>query len=63
MEGTVISNNDIISVNRLLESKDGDIAVCLIYDEFILKRIRIEKNCVWLMPENDSYKPIQITDN
>ena len=63
MEGAGISNNDIIAVNRLLEPEDGDIAVCLIYDEFTLKRLRVEKDCVWLMPENDNYKPIQITDN
>ena len=63
MEGAGISNNDIIAVNRLLEPEDGDIAVCLIYDEFTLKRLRVEKDCVWLMPENDSFKPIQITEN
>lgn len=63
MEGAGISNNDIIAVNRLLEPENGDIAVCLIYDEFTLKRLKVEKDCVWLMPENDSYKPIQITEN
>lgn len=63
MEGAGISNNDIIAVDRSLNPEDGDIAVCLIYDEFTLKRIRKEKDCVWLMPENDNYKPIQVTDN
>ena len=63
MEGAGISNNDIIAVDRLLDPEDGDIAVCLIYDEFTLKRLRVEKDCVWLMPENDNYKPIQITEN
>lgn len=63
MEGAGISNNDIIAVDRLLDPEDGDIAVCLIHDEFTLKRLRVEKDCVWLMPENDNYKPIQITDN
>lgn len=63
MEGAGISNNDIIAVDRLLKPEDGDIAVCLIYDEFTLKRLRVEKDCVWLMPENDNYKPIQVTDN
>ena len=63
MEGAGISNNDIIAVDRLLDPEDGDIAVCLIHDEFTLKRLKVEKDCVWLMPENDNYKPIQITDN
>ncbi|WP_395077731.1 LexA family protein [Flavobacterium sp.] len=63
MEGAGISDNDIIAVDRLLVPQDGDIAVCQIYDEFTLKRLKVEKDCVWLMPENDSFKPIQITDN
>ena len=63
MEGAGISNNDIIAVDRLLDPEDGDIAVCLIYDEFTLKRLKVDKDCIWLMPENDNYKPIQITDN
>lgn len=63
MEGAGISNNDIIAVDRSLNPEDGDIAVCLIYDEFTLKRLRVDKDCVWLLPENDNYKPIQITDN
>lgn len=63
MEGAGISNNDIIAVDRSLNPEDGDIAVCLIYDEFTLKRLSVEKDCVWLLPENNNYKPIQITDN
>lgn len=63
MEGAGISNNDIVAVDRLLEPQDGDIAVCLIYDEFTLKRLRVEKDSIWLMPENDNFKPLQITDN
>ena len=63
MEGAGISDGDIITVDRALKPQDGDIAVCLIYDDFTLKRLRVEKDCVWLMPENDKFKPIQITDN
>lgn len=63
MEGAGISNNDVIAVDRSLEPKNGDIAVCLIYDDFTLKRLHVNKDCVWLMPENENFKPIQITDN
>ncbi|MEN2415528.1 LexA family protein [Flavobacterium mesophilum] len=63
MEGAGISNNDIIAVDRSLIPENGDIAVCLIYDEFTLKRLRVEKDCVWLLPENDKFQPIKITDN
>lgn len=63
MEGAGISDNDVIAVDRSLEPKNGDIAVCLIYDDFTLKRLHVTKDCVWLLPENQNYKPIQITDN
>ena len=31
-------------------------------DEFTLKRIRKEGNRVFLMPENDRYQPIEVTE-
>jgi DNA polymerase V len=46
--GDGISNNDIITVDRLLDRDDGNITLCLIHDEFTLKRLRVEKDCDWL---------------
>jgi DNA polymerase V len=63
MKNAGISDNDIVAVNRALKPEHGDIAVCLIYDEFTLKRLHIEKDCVWLLPENEKFEPIKITDN
>ncbi len=63
MKNAGISDGDIIVVDRLLEPKDGDIAVCVINNDFTLKRIKIEKDCVWLIPENEDFAPVQITDS
>jgi DNA polymerase V len=57
-----INDKDILIVDRSLEPQDNKIAVCFIDGEFTVKRIKIEKNCVYLMPENKNYQPIKVTD-
>ena len=37
------------------------IAICYIDDEFRIKRISIEKDCCWLNPANNGYKPAKVT--
>lgn len=56
-----IYNNDLLVIDRSLEVSNNKIAVCYIDGEFTIKRINIEKDCVWLIPENESYKPIKVT--
>jgi len=58
-----IDDGDIVIVDKNLEPRDNDIAVCVIHGEFTLKRIKVQKDCVWLVPENDEYKPILVNDN
>jgi DNA polymerase V len=55
-----IADGDLLVIDRSLEPSNGKIAVCFIDGEFTAKRIRIQKNEVWLMPENDDYSPIKI---
>jgi DNA polymerase V len=58
-----ISNKDLLIVDRSLKPKNGNIAVCIIDGEFVLKRIKVDdQDDVWLMPANDKYKPLKITD-
>jgi DNA polymerase V len=45
-----------------LSPQDGKIAICQIDGEFTVKRIKIEKNIVWLVAENEDYKPIKVTE-
>ena len=49
-------------IDRSLEPVHNKIAVCCIDGEFTVKRIRKEKNAVYLMPENPNYPPILITE-
>jgi DNA polymerase V len=52
---------DIIVVDKSLNAKNNDIAVCSIDGEFTLKRIKIEHDRVFLQPENKRFSPIFIT--
>ena len=54
--------NDILVIDRSLSAKDNDIIVSYIDGEFVLKRIKIDKTGIYLMPENEKYKPILITE-
>ena len=57
-----INDKDILVVDRSLESRDNKIAVCLVDGEFTVKRIKLEKDCLYLLPENEAYQPIKITE-
>ena len=57
-----ISDKDILIVDRSLEPQNNKIAVCFIDGEFTVKRIQVEDDCLYLMPENPSYHPIKVTE-
>jgi DNA polymerase V len=61
MIGDGIEPDDILVIDRSLEPADGDLVVCCLDGDFTLKRIRLEANCVWLIPSNESYDPILVT--
>lgn len=60
MTGAGIDDGDILVIDRSLEPINNKIAVCLIDGEFTVKRIKIEGENVYLMPENSNYNPIKI---
>lgn len=57
-----INDNDVLVVDRSLEPKNNKIAICCIDGEFTVKRIKLEKDCLFLIPENKDYAPIKITE-
>jgi len=57
-----ISDKDILIVDRSLEPQNNKIAVCFIDGEFTVKRIQVEDDCLYLMPENPSYPAIKVTE-
>lgn len=66
MKDMRIYNGDLIIVDKALEPKNGNIAVCYIDGEFTLKRLKVVKEKgivkeIILLPENKEYEPIRVT--
>ena len=61
MTGAGIDDGDILVIDRSIEPKNNKVAVCFIDGEFTVKRIKIEEEAVYLMPENSNYKAIKIS--
>ena len=62
MKDAGIQDGDLLVIDKAQEPKDGCVAVCAIDGEFTLKRLAVEKDGIYLMPANDEFKPIKITD-
>ena len=57
-----IDDKDILVVDRSLEPADKKIAICFVDGEFTVKRLKLEKDCLYLMPENSNYEPIKVSE-
>lgn len=62
MTGAGIQNGDLLIVDRAAECVSGCIVVARLESEFTLKRVRKEGDRIFLMPENDRYQPIEVTE-
>ena len=61
MVGAGILSDDMVVVRPQSNADDGQIVVARIEDEATVKRLRRRNGEIWLMPENDSYDPIDGT--
>ncbi|MBP1223495.1 LexA family protein [Flavobacterium sp. 1355] len=61
MKNVGITDGDLLIIDKSLEPQNNKIAVCQIDGEFTVKRIKIEKDIVWLIAENEDYEPIKVT--
>jgi DNA polymerase V len=61
MIGAGIGNGDLLVIDKSLRPKNQNIAVCFLDGEFTVKRIKIEKETIWLVAENEKYQPIKVT--
>src|ERR687886_142212 len=58
-----IHADELLVVDRMGETKDGDVVVARVGSEFMVKRLRIEAGGdIWLLSENQAYAPIQVTE-
>lgn len=58
-----IHDGELLVVDRMVETKDGDIVIARLGCEFMVKRLHTEGDgSIRLLSENPSYSPIQITE-
>ena len=62
MVGAGLDDGDLLVIDRSLNPENGKIAVCFIDGEFTVKRIKREKDKLYLIPENKKYKRIEIKE-
>ena len=61
MKEAGIKSGDLLIVDKSIEAKNGNIAVCFIDGDFTVKRIKIEMDCIYLLPANSDFNPIKVT--
>ena len=57
-----IHDGDILIVDRSLEPRDKKIVIAVVNGDLTVKRIRKEKGKVYLEPESDEFKPLEISE-
>jgi DNA polymerase V len=55
-----VADGDILVIDKSLEPRDGDMAVCLVEGDFTLKFIEKHKDFLLLRPANPDYEPIKV---
>jgi len=61
MKNAGIFDGDLLIIDKSLEPQNNKIAICQVDGAFTVKRIKIEKDIVWLVAENENYQPIKVT--
>jgi DNA polymerase V len=62
MIGSGIHPGDILIVDRAIEPSDSSIVIAVLNGEFLVKRFRRDSNGCRLLPENPSYKAIELKE-
>lgn len=55
-----ILDGDLIGVHRQSTASSGQIVVARVDDEITVKRLKIGKDCIRLLPRNPDYAPIEV---
>ena len=65
MKGCGIDDGDLLVIDKSIEPREGDIVVAFIDGDFTLKKVKLEPDgsCLWLMPANEDYPPIKVTED
>jgi len=57
-----IHNGDLLIVDRSIEPRDKNVIIAVVNGELTVKRIRIRRNKVTLVAENDAYRSQEIDE-
>jgi len=57
-----IHDGDILIVDRSIKPSSRKVVIAIVNGELTVKRIRITKGKLLLMPENRDYKPLQVEE-
>ena len=63
MQGAGIFENDLLIVDRSLEARHNHVVVAAIDNALTVKRLCYQGKKIFLMPENDKYSPIDISQH
>lgn len=58
-----LDDGDLLVIDRSLPPKNNNIAVCYLDNEFTVKRLQIKGTEISLIPENEKYTKIVITED
>jgi len=58
-----IFDGDLVIIDKSLQPQNGKIAVCYVDGAFTAKVLKIEPDCILLLPANAEYKPIKVTED
>ncbi len=57
-----IHPGDLLIVDRSLEARDGRVVIAVVNGELLVKRMQRQGKKVYLLADNPSYSPLQITE-
>ena len=58
-----IKSSDVMVIDRALTPKNNDIILAVIDGEFTVKRIKKNDDELYLIPANENYRPMKITED
>lgn len=62
MVGAGIFPEDLLLVDRSLNPVNGSVVIAVIDGDFTVKRLSLSKDKIRLLPENNNFEPITITE-
>lgn len=63
MKDAGVDDGDLLVIDKSLDYRNDDLAVCYVDGEFTLKKIKAQGNTLILMPANPDYPPIVVKED